>query len=156
MVVLTGAYLEIAVVSIDDSGTEPVETETVLSQTTEDVEIERDTDDADWNEHNNPRTQRRELFASVDLTFEMILTDGLQNLQDAGVLDANGRVQRNVNHDRVDIHVYENPGDSTPAATYQCENTQFKYEVTNLPLDGPGTAEVTGWINGEHGWDITA
>lgn len=153
MVVLTGAFLEIAIVT--DEGT-TAETEVILSQTTEDVEIERDTDDADWNEHNNPRTQRRELFASVDLNFEMILTDSLQNLQDAGLLDANGRVQRNVQHELVRIYVYENPGDAAPAATYEMYDTQFKYEVTNLPLDGPGTAEVTGWINGDHGWDLTA
>lgn len=155
MVVLQGAFLEIAVVT--NYGDATTEAETVLGQTTEDVEIERDTEDAEWQEHNDPNTKRRELHSANDLTFEAIVTDDQKNLIDAGILDATtGRVRRNVEHEAVYIHVYEHPTSDVPAATYEMLNVQFKFETMSLPLDGPGTVEITGWINGEHGFQRAA
>lgn len=154
MVVLQGAFLEIAVVTNYDA---VEETETVLGQTTEDVELERDTEDAEWQEHNDPNTKRRELHSANDLTFECIVTDDQQNLIDAGILDATtGRVKQNVEHEAVYIHVYESPTDAEPTATYELLNTQFKFETMTLPLDGPGTVEITGWVNGGHGFKRAA
>jgi hypothetical protein len=146
---LSGAYSEIAVVEDYDGE----ETETILTQTTDDIEIERDTEDAEWNEHRNKQTQRRELFESADLSFSMIVTDDQENLQDAGLIDDDtGRIRSGTRHEAVYVHVYRDENDDDPAATYEMLDVQFKYENTNLPMDDIGTVEVTGWINGPHGY----
>ena len=153
--VLTGAFLEISVV--EDYGDE--ETVTTIGMTTEDVEIERDPEEIEWNEHGNPRTQRREGFESADMNFSMIVTDEQENLENAEVM-ADGEVQRNVIHEAVYIDLYERPGDMDEenghAARYVCEETQFVLENVNFPMDEPGIAEVTGWIHGSHGFGLDA
>lgn len=146
---LSGAYAEIAVVE----GYGDTETETVIGQTTDDIEISRDTEDAEWNEHNNKQTQRKELFESADLTFSMIVTDDQQNLMDAGIISStDGRVQGGSQHSAVYIHIYAEDGDDTPAATYEALDVRFKFETATLPMDDIGTVETTGWINGPHGF----
>ena len=149
--VLTGAFLEISVV---EDYEESEEEEHIIGQTTEDVEIERDPEEIEWNEHGNPRTQRREGFESADLNVSMIVTDDRDNLETAEVLDEDGQVRRNVQHEAVYIHLYERPTDDEPATTYVCEDTQFVLENVNFPMDDPGIAEVIGWINGNHGFEI--
>lgn len=147
---LTGAWLEIAVVT--DYG-QAGESETLIGGTTEDVEIERDIDEQEWNEHMKPTTQRREGFETSGLSFEMIVTDQLQNFQDIGVIDSDGAFRRNVTHEAIYIHVYLRPSDTTPEQTYYAEDVQFILEGITFPMDSPATGEVTAWINGDHGFD---
>ena len=147
---LTGAFLDIAVV--EDYG-ETEEEETLLDRTTEDVEIERDPEEIDWEEHNNPHMQRREGAETATMTFEMVVTDDQQNLVDAGIIDeTSGEALRNVIHEAVYIHIYLNENDEEPSATYFAEDVQFVYEQTNLPISDVGTVEVSGWIHGSHGY----
>lgn len=149
MAVLTGAFLEMAVVTDYDTASE---TETLIGQTTEDVEIERDPSAIEWQEHSNPRTQRVEGHETADASFSMLVTDDQQNMTDAGVLDGNGRVQRNVVHEAVYFHLYERPSDTTPATTYELLDAQFVIENVAFPLEDPAMAETSVWINGEHGF----
>lgn len=151
---LTGAFLDIIIVQGPDTTT-PVET--LLDRTTEDVEIERDPDEIDWQEHNNARTQRREGAETATMSFELVVTDDQQNLIDAGIMDpATGEAQRNVIHDQVLIEIYVAENAAEPAATYFANQVQFVYETTNLPIDDVGTVEVSGWIHGSHGYQQTA
>lgn len=150
---LTGAWLEIAVVT-DYGDTE--EAETLLGATTEDVEIERDIEEIEWNEHSQPTTQRREGFETSGINFSMIVVDDMQNFQDAEVLDANGNFQRNVEHEAVYVHLYLRPSDTEPAQTYFAEEVQFVIEGVSFPMDSPGMGEMTGWINGNHGFQDSA
>ena len=144
---LTGAFLDIVVVeNLDDSTNE---TETIIGQTTDDIEVERDTEDAEWQEHNNDVMQRKELAASQDLSFSMIITDDRQNLQDAGLLDADGAIKKNVVHEAVRLNIFNDPSDAEPSTVFELRDTQFKYETTDLPIDGVGVVEVTGWVNGD-------
>lgn len=147
---LSGAYVEVATVTNYD---QTDESETVIGQTTEDIEISRDTENAEWQEHGNKQTQRAELFETADLTFSMIVTDDQQNLIDAGIVDqSTGRVQTGVSHEAVYVKIFQDETATTPAAVYEMLDTQFNYETTNLPLNGIGMVEVTGWINGDHGY----
>lgn len=150
---LTGAFLDIAVVE-NPGGTD--ETETLLSRTTEDVEIERDPNELDWTEHGNPRTQRREGQETGTITFQLIVTDDQQNLIDAGILDDQGNILRNVIHPEIRVHVYRNENDTDPVATYFAEETQFVYETTTFPIEGVATVELSGWIHGNHGYSSAA
>lgn len=147
---LSGAYVDIAIVTGYDTVDEA---ETIIGQTTEDIEIERDTDTAEWQEHGNKQTQRTELFEAADMSFSMIITDDQQNLKDAGIVDATtGRIQTGVTHEAVYVKVFTDETATTPSAVYEMLDVQFNYETTSLPLDGIGMVEVTGWINGEHGY----
>lgn len=148
---LTGAWLEIAVVTDYDTASE---SETLLGFTTEDIEIERDPEEIEWSEHSNPNTQRREGFETATMTFNMIVVDDVSNFQDAEVIDANGAFQRNVTHEAVYIHLYERPSDTTPAQTYYAEEVQFVIQNVSFPMDGPGQGELEGWIGGNHGFDL--
>lgn len=149
MVVLTGAFLEMAVVTDYDTASE---TETLIGQTTEDVEIERDPSAIEWQEHSNARTQRKEGFETADASFSMLVTDDQQNMKDAEVIGSDGRVQRNVTHEAVYFHLYERPSDTDPAATYEMLDGQFVIETITFPLEDPAMSEVAVWINGEHGF----
>lgn len=142
---LTGAFLDI--VTVQNLGTTS-ETETIIGQTTDDIEVERDTEDAEWQEHNNEVMQRKELAASQDLSFSMIITDDRQNLQDAGLLDANGNIKRNVVHEAVRLNIFQDPSDAAPSTVFEMQDTQFKFETADLPIDGVSVVEVTGWVNG--------
>lgn len=149
---LTGAFLDIAVVS--NPGTVD-ETETLLTRTTEDVEVERDPEEIDWAEHGNARMQRREGQETTTLTFEMVMTDTQQNLIDAGILNVDGSIRRNVIHDEVRVHVYLNEADmqaGTVASTWFGQDTQFVFETMTLPTDDVSTVEVAGWVHGPHGF----
>lgn len=147
---LSGAYVDIAIVSNYD---QTDEAETIIGQTTEDIEVERDTETAEWNEHGTKQTQREELFETSDLTFSMIITDDQQNLMDAGIVDSStGRIQTGVQHEAVYLKVFADETASSPAAVYEMIDVQFNYQNTSLPLDGIGMVEVAGWINGAHGY----
>lgn len=147
MTSLTGAFLDIVVV--ENYGDATNETETIIGQTTDDIEIERDTEDAEWQEHGNPRMQRKELAATQDVTFSMIVTEDRQNLKDAGMLTAAGDIRRNVVHEAVRLNIFADPEDATPQTVFEMVDTQFKLENIELPIDDVSMVEVTGWIGGE-------
>lgn len=143
---LTGAFIDITVV--ENLG-ETDEQEFLINQTTDDIELERDSEDAEWQEHNVEVMQRMELATSIDLTFMMILTDDRENLETAGVINSEGRVMRNVVHEAVRVHVFAGPFDDEPSTTYQAEDTQFKIEGFEFPIDDVATVEIIGWVNGD-------
>lgn len=149
MAVLTGAFLELAVVTDYDAAGE---SETIIGQTTEDVEIERDVSEIEWNEHGDPITKRREGFEAATATFSMLVTDDQQNMTDASVIGADGRPQRNIEHEAVYIHLYPNESASSPDATYELVDAQFVIETITFPLEEAAMAETAIWINGEHGY----
>lgn len=149
MVELTGAFLEIAVVTdYDQAG----ESETLIGQTTDDVEIERDVSEIEYNIHGDPFTKRKEGFEAATATFSMIVTDTQQNMDDAEVIGADGRPLRNKEHEAVYIHAYPNAAASSPDATYEMLDAQFVMETINFPMEEAATAETAVWINGEHGF----
>lgn len=147
---LTGAFVEIVVVS--EYGTAS-ETETILSKTTEDIEIDRDPSEIDWVEHGNPRSQRREGAESSTGTFSMILTDDNQNLIDAGLLDSTtSEILRNVIHDAVRLYIYEDAADMDTAdghaAVWTYEEAQFVFTTQNVPIEDVATIETEMWVHG--------
>lgn len=149
MAVLTGAFVEIAVV---ENYGEAGEAETVIGQTTEDIETERDVSEIEWQEHNDPSTKRREGFETATTSFSMLVTDDQQNMKDANILNASGRVQRNIQHDAVYIHAYENETQTDPSATYEMLDAQFVIQNVNWPLEEAAVAETEIWVNGGHGF----
>lgn len=146
---LTGAFVEIVVV--DNYGTVD-ETETILSKTTEDIEIDRDPEEIDWVEHGNPNTQRREGAESSTGSFELVLTDDNQNLIDTGMLDdTTNEVLRNVIHDAVRLYIYANNADmeaGTESAVWTYEEAQFVFLTQNIPIDDVATIETEMWVHG--------
>lgn len=149
---LTGAFLDISIVEIAEDGTE---TETLLTRTTEDVEVERDPNEIDWGEHGNPRRQRREGQETTTMTFSMVLTDDQQNLQDAGIVNSEGQVRRNVIHDEVRVYVYLNEADmetDNVALEYYAQESQFVFETMTLPMEDVSVIETPVWVHGEHGF----
>lgn len=151
--VLTGAFLEIAAVTDYDTASE---TETIIGQTTEDVETERDVSEIEWQEHGNARTQRREGFETATTSFSMLVTDDQQNMKDANVIDADGRTVRNQSHEAIYIHAYTNEAATDPAATYEILDAQMVIQNINWPLEEAAVAETEIWHNGEHGFKQSA
>lgn len=154
---LSGAFVEVLVV--ENYGDDTTETETVLDQTTEDIEVERDPEEIDFNVHGNSRTQRIEGHETVTTSFEMIVTSDGGNLQDANMLDANGNIRRNVKHDAVRIKWYANEADmeaGNAARIWYGRSAQFVFETMNVPIDDISTIETSIWIDGDHGFESTA
>lgn len=146
---LTGAYAEIVIVT--DYGVTG-EAETILTKTTEDIEMDRDPEEIDWVEHGNPRTQRREGAEASTGSFAMIVTDDGQNLADAGMLDpTTGEILRNVIHDAVRVYLYENEADmnaGTHADVWTFEEAQFVFQTLTVPIDDIATIDTEVWVHG--------
>lgn len=149
----------VEIVVVENYGDATTETETVLDETTEDIEVERDPDELDYNVHGNPRTQRMEGHETTTTSFEMIVTDDGGNLQDAGMLGADGEILRNVRHEAVRIKFYKTEADmdaDTPARVWYGEDAQFVFETLNVPIDDISTIETSIWVHGNHGFETTA
>lgn len=151
---LSGAFVRVLVV--DNYGDATLETETLIDQTTEDIDVERDPEEIDFNVHGNARTQRIEGHETVSSSFEMIVTADGGNLQDANMLDANGNIRRNVMHDAVRIKWYHSEADmeaGNAARVWYGRDAQFVFETINIPQDGVSTVETAIWVNGDHGFE---
>lgn len=150
---LTGAFLDLVVVE-DLDGEE--EQETPIGMTTGDIEMERDSEEAEFQIHNDGTMKRIELATALDLEFEMVLTDDRENLHNVGLIDedGDGTVNRNVQHDSLRIVAYDSPqdgsGEGLEADTVvDCTEAAFMLEGFDWPIDDVATIPIIVWINGD-------
>lgn len=159
---LTGDLIEPWLVENPDNepdATEDPRSETYIGGTTDDIEIERDPNTADWTEHMKEQVQRRELQDSGELTLVFTLQTELDNLVDAGIVveDTDRGIytaQKNVRHDAIEFDVWARKTDAEPAQTYRCYDVQPVVESIPMEIEGTITVETTWWLMDDHGWVV--
>lgn len=154
MTVLSGDRVEMWEVTSPDDDTN--RTETYIGATTENIEIERSPNTADWPEHMNDFLQRRELQEEGEMTTTFLLTATMDNLVDAGVYEENVDLgiyepARNNRLDAVEFDVYD-PHEDVVQQTYRAYEAQPLVETIDMDIEGPITVETTFWLQAEHGW----
>lgn len=130
--------------------------EVYMGGTTDDIEIERDPNEADWPEHMREQMQRRELQEESELALVQTLRTNLNNLLDAGVVyyDEEYEIYRPTKNERIDaleLDIWDRINDDDPAQTYRCYDAQPV--VTDIPIEIEGviTIEIVWWLMGPHG-----
>lgn len=152
--VLTGDRVEMYAVTdpLDDQA----RSETLIGATTDNIEIERSPNSADWAEHMNDFMQRRELQEEGEMTAVFLLTATLDNLVDANVYEEDAdneiyRPRRNYRHDAVEFDVYD-PDEEVVQQTYRALDAQPVVETIDMDIEGPVVVECLFWLQGAHGW----
>jgi len=147
---IKGQLLQIDVVEIDESGTDPVETSQVLSLVTEDsttFSIDEDTEDQPL--ANIRRKRRYRTNNTVDFSFEQLIATDLSALEEINLVDENGKVNfdetRRLNEGLgddiqkvIDINYLKNE-----AGDIEHTHRLYDIEVYNLEIDMGATPPIT-------------
>lgn len=154
MTVLDGSRVEIAAVEEPDNEEERVET--LIGATTDSIEIERDPEEASWQEHMNPYTQRREMQEEGEVTTVFLLTSTLDNLIDANLYEEDEdrglyRPAKNVQLDALEFHIYD-PHQDEVQQTYRCYGAQPVVESIEMDIQEPIDLDAAFWLQDDHGF----
>lgn len=154
--VLTGDLIEPWAVTnpLDETTRE----ETLIGGTGGDIEIERDPNVAEWEEHMNEFVQSKELQDTGELTIEFSLETELGYLLDAQLFyedTDNGiyRPNKNVILDGMEFACWDKVSDADPSVTYRCLQVRPQIETTfAASIDDRITLEATYHLMGPHGY----
>lgn len=154
MTVLSGDRVEMWAVENPDNDTE--RTENYIGATTENIEIDRSPNTADWSEHMNEFIQRRELQEEGEMTTVFLLTATMDNLVDANVYEEDTdlgiyKPRKNYRHDAIEFDIHDPDVDSVQQ-TYRAYEAQPLVETIDMDIEGPITVETVFWLQSDHGW----
>lgn len=141
---LTGAFIEVA--QVTNFGTVD-EAETIVGSTTSDVSITNNQDRAETEKHSQRRRVSKPTYNDVELEVPWLLTPGAPQLEEFGIVDSNGEEQYAVAWEAARIHVYDQEGDSSPAQTFEFEDTEWDFSDLTLGSDF-AEGSVTGIVHG--------
>lgn len=129
---LTGAFIEVA--EVTNLGATD-ESETIVGNTTADVEISKDQDTASANKHSQRRSVRKRTYNRIDITFPALLVPGVAQLETLNIVDTNGEEVYGTPWEAARIHIYDQEGDSSPTQSFEFEDVEPDWDSINLPED---------------------
>jgi len=127
---LSGAFLDHVLVQ-DPTGTP---TETVLGRSTDTITIGRDFDEQELELHQQKRKLTRITRDTVGFELDIPFAPSVQELQDMGVVDANGEIQE-AEEDRWRTDVYDRDGDTNVAETVHFDDVLMAFTDHELGSD---------------------
>ena len=141
---LTGAFIEVAKVSnLGQTG----ETETIVGETSDEIDIEPDIDRAEANKHSQRRKLSKPTYAAINLSCSALLVPGADVLEEMGVVDSNGDEVYGQAWEACRIHVYDQDGDTDPAQSFEFEQMEWNLNQIALPED-MSTIDFDGYVHG--------
>lgn len=154
---LTGAFIEL--VRVTDIGTTN-ETKTVLSFTTDDVELTIDEEEASTNEHSRRRTVRKRTYNSAEVSISSLIEPTFETLDETGMIDTanDGKLQfdeASRTWEVLLLRVFDDEADASPAQVVRANDVEWQIsDGITYPSDF-ATIGLTGWINGDIFLDYT-
>lgn len=149
--VITGAYMEIYVET--DIGLKS-ESETLVGETHDDVELDPDVTRAEQRQHMDKRSMRKPLFEDCDLNFTGGIELDAQALKDLGLLDDSVSPPKlnmfaRSQAEAIRIDVYENIDDSATQQEWRIHEVELEFDGFTFPSEEFANYDVVALVGGD-------